>query len=150
MPDQAQAEQIAEQFSQISNIYESLKTEDICLDGIKNEKPFPCLEPYFVHKKIKSMKNNTATISGDIPIRVVKMFGYELSYPLSDIYKRSCKFGEYPDIWKLETVTPAPKKYPPQSPKDLEPIISQKSIKRNVAKKFALPSYTLFDDLKFL
>ena len=76
----------------------------------------------FVHKKIKSMKNNTATISGDIPIRVVKMFGYELSYPLSDIYKRSCKFGEYPDIWKLETVTPAPKKYPPQSPKELRKI----------------------------
>ena len=68
------------------------------------------------------MKNNTVTISGDIPIRVIKMFGYEPSYPLSDIYKRSCKFGEYPDIWKLETVTPAPKKYPPQSPKELRKI----------------------------
>ena len=59
------------------------------------------------------MKNNTATISGDIPIKVIKMFGYELSHPLSDIYKRSFAFGEYPDIWKLETVTPAPRKYPP-------------------------------------
>ena len=62
-----------------------------------------------------------------------------MSYPLSDIYKRSCKFGEYPDIWKLETVTPAPKKYPPQSPKDLEPIISQKSMKRNGVRKPIIP-----------
>jgi hypothetical protein len=50
------------------------------------------------------------------------MFAYELSFPLSDVFKRSCKFGEYPDIWKLETVTPAPKVYPPQTANDLRKI----------------------------
>ena len=68
------------------------------------------------------MKNNTATVNGDIPINVIKMFSHELSFPLSDIYKRCCKSGEYPNIWKLEIVTPAPKKYPPETPKDLRKI----------------------------
>ena len=122
LPSQVQAEKIADQFSQISNMYDELKTEDISLDGITNEKPFPCMEPYLIHKKIKSMKNNTATVPGDVPIKIIKMFGYELSFPLSDIFKRGCKHGEYPHVWKLETVTPAPKKYPPQDPTELRKI----------------------------
>ena len=120
--DQSQAEQIASQFSEISNIYEPLKTDDISLEGIKNMKPYPLMEPYLVHRKIKKMKSNSATVVGDIPIKVIKMFAYELSLPLSDVYKRSCKFGEYPDIWKMETVTPAPKVYPPQTANDLRKI----------------------------
>ena len=119
---QVQAEQIADEFGKISNIYEELNSDEIPLHDIANEKPYPCMEPYFVHQKIKMMKNNTATVVGDIPIRVIKMFGYELSFPLSDIYKRSCKNGEYPHIWKLETITPAPKKYPPENPSDLRKI----------------------------
>ena len=72
------------------------------------------MDPYFVRQTLKKMKNNTATLQGDVPIKVIKLFGYELSVPLSNIYKRCCKFGEYPDIWKLETVTPAPKQHPPK------------------------------------
>ena len=122
IPDETQAEEIANQFSEISNIYEALKTEDINLDGITNAKPYPLMEPYHVHQKIKKMKSNSATVVGDIPIKVIKMFGFELSFPLSDIFKRSCKCGEYPDVWKIESVTPAPKVYPPQSPNDLRKI----------------------------
>ena len=75
-----------------------------------------------MHKKIKSMKNNTSTVKGDIPIKVIKMFGHELYGPLSNIFKRCCRFGEYPNIWKLETVTPAPKQYPPEIPSHLRKI----------------------------
>ena len=120
MPIQSQAEEIANQFAAISNLYEPLQCEDICMDGILNEKPYPCMEPYFVHQQIKKMKNNTATVKGDIPVKVIKRFGYELSFPLSDIYKRCCKHGEYPHIWKIETITPAPKKYPPEDPSELK------------------------------
>ena len=82
----------------------------------KSLTPYPCMEPFFVHQK---MKSNSATVFGDIPIKVIKRFGYEISFPLSDIFKRCCNAGEYPDIWKMEIVTPAPKKYPPQTPNDL-------------------------------
>ena len=122
LPDQTQAEEIANQFSHIANLYEPLKSEDICLDGIQNSKPYPCLEPHFVHKKIKSMKSNTATLKNDVPMKVIKMFSYEFSFPLSHIYKRCCRFGEYPNLWKLETVTPVPKKYPPETPEQLRKI----------------------------
>jgi hypothetical protein len=80
------------------------------------------MEPYFVHQKIKSMKSNSATVYGDIPIKIIKLFGYELSFPLSDIYKRSCKYGEYPKIWKVEMITPAPMCYPPKDPTQLRKI----------------------------
>ena len=122
LPSQVQAEQIADQFAEVSNLYEEINSGEISLNGISNEKPFPCMEPYFVHQKIKTMKNNTSTVPGDIPIRLIKLFGYELSFPLSDIFKRSCKYGEFPHVWKLETITPAPKTYPPQSPSELRKI----------------------------
>ena len=80
------------------------------------------MEPYHVHQKIKKMKSNSTTIIGDIPIKVIKAFGYELSFPLSNIYKRGVKYGEYPNMWKMEIVTPAPKVFPPQSPNDLRKI----------------------------
>ena len=94
MSDAAQSEEIANQFSQISNLYKPLQSDDICLDGISNNKPYPNMEPFFVHKKIKGMKNNTSTVIGDIPVKVIKLFGYELSFPLSNIFKRSCQYGE--------------------------------------------------------
>ena len=104
------------------NLYEPLMSENVGLDNIKNNKPYPCLEPYFIHQKIKTMKNNSATVKGDIPIKIIKRFGYELSFPLSDICKRSCRFGEYPNISKKETITPAPKCYPPKDPTELRKI----------------------------
>ena len=61
-------------------------------------------------------------VSSHISIKVVKMFGYHLSFPLSNIFKRCCNSGEYPDIWKMEVVTPAPKKFPPETPNDLRKI----------------------------
>ena len=39
---------------------------------------------------------------------------------MSNIY--NFDFGKYPDIWKLKIVTPAPKKYPPQTPQELRKI----------------------------
>ena len=58
VPSQVQAEQIADQFSKISNLYEELKSEDISLSKITNEKPYPCMEPYFVHQKIEKIKTS--------------------------------------------------------------------------------------------
>ena len=122
LTDSAQAEVIAEQFSQISNEYEPLDSNDISMENITNDKPYPNMESYFVYKKIQKMKNNTSTVKGDVPIRIIKLFGHELSKPLSNIFIRCCRFGEYPNIWKMETVTPVPKKYPTEVPSHLRKI----------------------------
>ena len=59
------------------------------------------------------MKLKKSTLIGDIPWKIVKKFAFYLSYPLEDIFNRSITHGEYPDIWKLEIVTPTPKVFPP-------------------------------------
>ena len=57
-----------------------------------------------------------------------------MSFPLSDIYNRAVMFGEYPDIYKLEIVTPVTKSYPTQSTKQLRKISGTK----NCSKIFEL------------
>ena len=69
-----------------------------------------------------SIKKKTSTVVGDIPMKVIKFCAEELSFPLSDVYSRALGHGEYPNIYKLEIVTPAPKIYPPQTAKDLRKI----------------------------
>ena len=121
-PTQLQAEKIADQFAEISNLYSPLKSEDINLNDISDDRPPPEINPYLIFLKIMSVKKKTATVIGDIPMKVIKFCAEELSFPLSDIYTRSVLYGEYPDIYKLEIVTPAPKVYPPQTTKDLRKI----------------------------
>ena len=117
-----QAEQIADQFARVSNLYSPLQTKDIKLEDISDERPPPNINPYLVYLKIKSVKKKTSTVKGDIPMKLIKYCAEELSFPLSDIYERAVLFGEYPNIYKMEIVTPAPKVYPPQTSKDLRKI----------------------------
>ena len=121
LPNQTQAEIIADEFCTISNMYFPLEKDDIT-EKSTNNLPFPNMTPYFVHQQIKKIKTGSATIKGDIPAKIIKMFGYELSFPLSNIFIRCCTAGEYPDIWKTEVVTPVPKKYPPEKPNQLRKI----------------------------
>ena len=121
LPNQTQAEVIADEFSAVSNLYEPLNKDDISTQS-KNEKPVPIMTPYFVHQRIKKLKNNSSTLKGDLPAKVIKMFGYEISFPLSNIFIRCCKSGEYPNIWKKEIVTPVPKQYPPEKPNQMRKI----------------------------
>ena len=104
---QSQAEKIADQFAEISNLYSPLKTDDVNLGGVQDDRPPPEINPYLVYLKIMSIKKKTSTSIGDIPMALIKYCAEELSFPLSDIYKRAVLHGEYPDIYKLEIVTPA-------------------------------------------
>ena len=122
IPDQLQAERIADQFAEVSNQYSPLQTESINLEGILDDRPPPEINPYLIYLKIKSSKKKTATVIGDIPMTIIKFCAEELSFPLCDIYTRSVLYGEYPDIYKLEIVTPAAKVYPPRTVKDLRKI----------------------------
>ena len=62
---------------------------------------------------------NSLTFSA---MKVMQFSAQELSFPFCDIYTRSVLHGEYPDIYKLEVVTPAAKVYPPRTVKDLRKI----------------------------
>jgi hypothetical protein len=122
LPDNIQVEKIADQFSQVSNAYSPLKTADIDIERISDDRPSPEINPYIIYLKIMSIKKKTCTLSGDVPMKVIKFCAEEISFPLSDIYDRAVSHGEYPDLYKMEIVTPAPKCYPPQTAKDLRKI----------------------------
>ena len=135
IPDEQQAEKIADQFSEISHLYSPLRTEDINLNCIIDERPPPEINPYLVYLKIMSHKKKTATVIGDIPMRLIKFCAEELSFPLCDIYTPAVLFREYPEIYKIEIVTPVPKVCPPQTVKDLRKIAGTPNFSR-IFKQF--------------
>ena len=132
-----QAERIADQFSEISQIYSPLKTEDINIDNLCDDRPLPQINPYIVYTKIMCFKKKTSTVLGDIPMKLIKFCAEELSFPLSDIYSRALSHGEYPDIYKLEIVTPVPKCYPAKTTKDLRKIAGTQNFSRIFEKILA-------------
>ena len=60
------------------------------------------------------LNKKAATVTGDIPMRLIAEFSVELSFPLAHIINFLLKNGVYPNMWKHESVTPAPKVFPAQ------------------------------------
>ena len=78
-------------------------------------------------------------------MKVIKFCAEEISFPLSDILTRAILYGEYPDIYKLEVVTPVPKVFPPKTVKDLRKIAGTQNFSR-IFEKFL--SETMIEDMK--
>ena len=125
-----QVEKIAEEFSKISNLYQPLRSEDIQIPSLVNSKPYPLFEPHEVYSKISKMKRKASTVVGDIPWKILFEFSAEFSDPLSNIYNSATLAGIWPNIWKYEYVTPAPKVYPPVSIDDLRKISGTKNLSK--------------------
>ena len=68
------------------------------------------------------MNKKAATVEGDVPIKLISEFSVELAFPLSHIINSCLEAGIYPQLWKLEHVTPVPKIFPPEQLKDLRKI----------------------------
>ena len=58
---------------------------------------------------------------------IIKEFAAELSEPLAHILNFGLNIGQYPLIWKFETITPVPKVYPPESISQLRKISGLKN-----------------------
>ncbi len=54
-----------------------------------------------------------SSISGDLPVRVLREFAYELSVPPTDILNTSFEQAKVPEQWKCAEVAPIPKTNPP-------------------------------------
>ena len=77
--------------------------------------PMPCphVQPREVYKEIRQLKTNKSSISGDLPVRILREFAYELSFPLTDILNTSFDQAKVPEQWKCAEVVPIPKTNPP-------------------------------------
>ena len=119
--DQEQADIIAEHYSEISNQYDEINPDDFTEYLDSNCSP-PVIEPLKVYQVIESMNKKAATVPGDIPMKIIAEFSVELANPLSHLFNVCLLEGVYPDIYKQEYITPAPKIQPPERFKDLRKI----------------------------
>ena len=112
----------ADHYCQISNQYEPIKNEHFqkYLD-VSKISPVS-VEPEKIQKIIQKMNHKAATLERDLPIRLIKEFSEELSSPLSHLISSCLATGVYPDLWKVEYVTPVPKIHPPEKIADLRKI----------------------------
>ena len=120
--DQEQSEKIADHYAKISNTYQPLQSSDIDLPKIP-EGSSPRIWPWQVHQHLKRVRTNVSTSKGDISAKLIKEFSYYLSTPLSNILNTCIKKGQWPDLWKLEAVTPVPKVYPVKAVSNLRKIL---------------------------
>ena len=111
LPDQEQAEIIAEKFSFIPNGYDALQTEDISVPPFSDD-DIPQFHPSQVWLRLTQLKTNKATFPGDFPARLIKQFAAYIAEPLTDIINTGVRQGEYPQLYKFEVCTPVPKSYP--------------------------------------
>ena len=82
----------------------------------------PYVEPLKVHQIIQKMNKSAATAPNDLPIKLVAEFSVELAFPLAHIINFCLQNGVYPNLWKMESVTPVPKTFPTEKIKDLRKI----------------------------
>ena len=131
-----QANKIADNFAKVSNEYSPLHSSDIDLTQATNLKSTPVLAEHQVYEYLKRIKTNTATVKDDIPAKVIKEFACELATPVTDIINTMVRLGQYPNIWKVEMVSPVPKIYPPETMNDLRKITGLKNVSKVSEKSF--------------
>ena len=120
--DKLQAEIIADHYAQVSNEYEPIKTSDFEeYSDLSKFSPIT-VDPEKIMKIIKKRNHKATTLDGDLPIRIIKEFSVELSLPLAHLVSSCMSVGQYPNLWKVEYVTPVTKIYPPEKRKDLRKI----------------------------
>ena len=133
--DQEQAEMIANCFSKISQEYDALISSDIVLPPF-TEASIPHITQKEVLRILETIKTKVSTSPGDIPATIVKKFAGQLSKPVTDILNTSIKTGQWPNIYKVEAVTPIPKVFPPKSIEDLRNISGLKTLDKVSGKKY--------------
>ena len=75
-----------------------------------------------MEKELASMDTNKSNVEGDIPAKVLKHFSKFLAKPVTNVINSMIQQGCWPDILKIENVTPVPKKFPPKNVDELRNI----------------------------
>ena len=114
LSDQEQCEAIAQKFSSIPNEYAALSTDDVHVPQF-HANDVPQFNPAQVWLSLSRLDVNKATVDGDFPARLTKLFAAYLAEPLTDIFNTGLLRGQYPDIYKFEVCTPVPKMQPTQT-----------------------------------
>ena len=113
------AEELATHFNSISSEFGGLdRTQIPSTESVS----LPDLSIASVLTRLKAFKKPKSMVKGDIFPCLVNRNAHILAVPLSHIYNNITESGEWPAPWKVEYVTPIPKKTLPQGPNDLRNI----------------------------
>ena len=121
LPKKDQAELIADKFASVSQEYEKLKYEDIEVPEF-SASDIPVVSIGDVRMSLAQMDTNKSNVKDDVPAKILKCFADQLAKPVADVINTSIKQGCWPDMLKLEIVTPVPKVFPPKNIDDLRNI----------------------------
>ena len=98
-----------------------------------------------VREILAGLDENKSNVQGDIPAKLLKHFAASLAKPVANVIFASIRQGIWPDILKLEMVTPVPKVHPPKNIEDLRNISGLLNLDK-VAEKFI--SKMMISDMK--
>merc|ERR1712208_259843 len=90
--------------------------------------------PHEIKKYLQKIKTNKPTAPGDIPAKIIKEFAFFICIPMANIINTLVKVGQWPKIYKKETITPIPKQYPPESMEMLRPISNLPNLNKIMEK----------------
>ena len=136
LPDQEQAEIIAEKFAKIQNEYDPLQTEDISVPTF-DKSEIPVFKVSKVWLALAKIDTNKSTVLGDFPAKLIKQFAAYLADPFTNIVNASVAQREYPQIYKYEISTPVPKVYPTETTDQLRNISGLRNFDKIMEKLLA-------------
>ena len=87
-----------------------------------DDKDIPQVTEAEVIEALANMDTSKSNTKDDIPAKILKHFALQLGKPVSDIINTSIRQGCWPNIFKLEVVTPVPKGFPPKNIDELRNI----------------------------
>ena len=114
------AEKIAKHFASISNEYDPVDLTE--LPSYLPAPPPPQVEEHDVYLRLNRLKKTKSTLPIDIPDKLRQECAAHLAGPLTVIMNNCLTQSEYPELWKQEWVTPAPKITNPVEIRDLRKI----------------------------
>ena len=125
LTDEQSAERIADYFASISQEYQPLDVNNLP-DRVKlklrtKSKP-PIISELDCYRKIIRARKPQTGVPGDLPSAVIKEFSVELAKPLQGVLNKIIQTARWPDVWKMEYVTPIGKIPQPETEDDLRPI----------------------------
>lgn len=125
LSDQQSAERIADHFAEISGQFLPLDisrlTDRVKIKLNQLSTP-PIISEFDVYQTINKAKKPKGSVPGDLPRELVREFGPELAAPITSIIQNAITSAQWPDMWKVEYVTPLAKIPLPVDEDDLRPI----------------------------
>ena len=131
-----QAEIIATKFAEVSQEYNEIKREDTEIPEFSDE-DIPQIEESEVVKALSEIDDSKSNVKDDVAAKFLKRFATELGKPVTDVINSSIRQGQWPDIFKMEMVTPVPKVLPPKNVEDLRNISGLLNLDKKAEKIIA-------------